>query len=67
MKIDSNAYKYGLMNAAKQSAKTLGAYAGGYTALRKVSDQMAIESYLDDHPNSKLSDKEILEIVRNVY
>lgn len=65
LKIDSNAYKYGLMNIAKQSAKELGAYAGGYMTLNKVTEQMVIEKYLNEHPNSKLSDKEILDIVKN--
>lgn len=64
VEIESNAVNYGLKLIAKQSAKKYGTLAGAAVVGSKVSDQMAIERYLDEHPNSKLSDREILDIVR---
>lgn len=64
VEIESNAVNYGLKLIAKQSAKKTATLAGGYMLLGSVANQKAIERYLDEHPNSKLSDREILDIVR---
>lgn len=63
--INANVLKYGLKRVAKEQAKQIGAVAGAYAVGKAASDQMAIEQYLDEHPNSKLSDKEILKIVKS--
>lgn len=60
--IDENIIKYSLENLTKQSLKEIGAYAGGYAGIKTIADQAIIKNYLDKHPNSKLSRKEILEL-----
>lgn len=61
--IDQNAKKFVTGYIAKNAAKRLGIYAGVIGGVKTVSDQMTIKRYLDEHPNSKLSRKEILKIV----
>lgn len=61
--INQNAMKFAREYIAKNAAKSLGIYAGVIGGVKTVNDQMAIKRYLDEHPNSKLSRKEILKIV----
>lgn len=61
--IPQRANDYMALFLAKQGAKTLGMYAGIFAGAKTVSDQMVIKKYLDEHPNSKLSGKEILKAV----
>lgn len=61
--IDANAVKFTKEYIAKYAAKKLGAYAGIYAGSKAISDQMAIKKYLNEHPDSKLSGKEILKAV----
>lgn len=62
--INTNAGKYFTKFLLKQSGKTYAKYAGIWFGVKTLSDQRAIKNYLDEHPNSKLSRKEILELVR---
>lgn len=63
--IKPNAIKYGLGLFAKKSGKTTAKYAAAIAVGKTVNDRMKIEKYLDEHPNSKLSGREILDIVNN--
>lgn len=49
---------------AKNALKEVSAYAAVGIAAKTVSDQQAIKRYLDEHPNSELSRKEILKVVK---
>lgn len=62
--IDENAMKFTKEYIAKNAAKRLGVYAGIIGGVKAASDQAAVKQYLDKHPNSKLSRKEILELTR---
>lgn len=62
--IDNNARKYGLGLIAKTLGKQTLGVAAGVGVAKNISDSQKIEMYLDEHPNSKLSRKEILEAVR---
>lgn len=65
--LPANAEKFVKEYLAKNTAKTLGLYAGLYAGevagLKAVSDQVVIRQYLNEHPDSKLSGKEILKAV----
>lgn len=63
--IDSNAMKYSIGMIGKNFGKTTVRNASIIVAAKSVSDRKAIEKYLDEHPNSKLSDKEILKITKS--
>ena len=63
--IDSNSMKYLKEYVGKHLLKSVGVYGGAIAGATAISNQAAIKRYLDKHPNSKLSRKEILELVRN--
>lgn len=63
--IDSNLTKYFFGMLSKNFGKTTVRNASIIVAAKSVSDRKAIEKYLDEHPNSKLSDKEILKITKS--
>lgn len=63
--IDSNLTKYLIGMLGKNFGKTTVRNASIIVAAKSVSDRKAIEKYLDEHPNSKLSDKEILKITKS--
>lgn len=65
--IDTNVVKYAKEIVLKQMGKTTAKYAGLGLGIRTISNQIAIKDYLDEHPNSKLSRKEILELVNEGY
>ena len=65
--IDTNVKNYIKEFVLKQNGKTLAKYAGIGLGIKTISDQAAIQDYLDEHPNSKLPRKEILKIVREGY
>lgn len=65
--IKSNALKYMAGYNAKALAKKAATYGGAFAIAKRVSNQRKIDKYLDEHPNSKLSDKEILEVVNASY
>lgn len=62
--ISSNAVKFAQGFLAKNTLKEVGVYAGVYAWGKTASDQQAIKRYLDEHPNSELSRKEILKVVK---
>lgn len=66
--ITKNAEKYTKEFMAKQATKVFTkAWARNVAIIagvKNVSDRRKIEKYLDEHPNSELSGKEILEIVK---
>lgn len=62
--IERNAVNYALGFYAKQTAKKVAAIGAGAGVYKMASDQQVIEQYLDEHPNSKLTKKEILERMR---
>ena len=47
----------------KSTSKGLAARVGIIAGVKSISDQRKIEKYLDEHPNSKLSRKEILKAI----
>ena len=60
--IDKNLVRYYLGFLVKKLGKlSLGAAAAG-TAAKNISDSQKVEMYLNEHPNSKLSRKEILKM-----
>lgn len=61
VEIDKNVTKYSLEYLAKQSLKKIGAYGGG----KAIIESLIVKAYLDEHPNSKLSRKEILKLSKN--
>lgn len=63
--IDKNADKYitGYLN--KEIAKYIGSRGGAIVGIKTISDSVKVKKYLDEHPNSKLSRKEILEIMKD--
>ena len=61
--IDENVMKYALGTLGKNLAKTAVRDVAVISAISNVSDQKKIEKYLDEHPNSTLSRKEILKVV----
>lgn len=62
--IDNNVVKYTSNLLAKQFGKEAVGIAAAIGVGKNVSDSQKINRYLDEHPNSKLSKKEILEAVR---
>lgn len=60
--IDSNVQKYAVGLLAKGLGKKSIKYAAVIGVAKTISDRIKIEKYLDEHPNSKLSGKEILEM-----
>lgn len=60
--IDKNLEKYSLELIAKKLGKLSLGVAGGAYAANNISDSQKVEMYLDEHPNSKLSRKEILKM-----
>ena len=63
VKINNNAMKYSLQLLAKNQGKKIAAVAAFSTASTSLDNRKKIEKYLDEHPNSKLSEKEILKIM----
>ena len=61
--IDSNVQKYTKELIAKSAAQSVAMYTAGITLNKNLSDQQKIEKYLDEHPNSTLTKKEILKAV----
>ena len=64
MEIDSNNVKYTYGLLAKLLAKKIAIGAGGIAGINAISDQVAVEKYLKEHPKTKLSRQEILELTR---
>lgn len=62
--ISNNAVKFAQEFIAKNTLKEVSAYAAAGIAAKTASDQQAIKRYLDEHPNSELSRKEILKVVK---
>ena len=62
--IDNNVVKYTSTLLAKQFGKEAVGIAAAIGVGKNISDSQKINRYLDEHPNSKLSKKEILEAVR---
>ena len=62
--IDNNVVKYTATLLAKKFGKEAVGIAAAIGVGKNVSDSQKINRYLDEHPNSKLSKKEILEAVR---
>lgn len=58
--IDANARKYTTELLAKKEGAKIAGYAAAYAAIKNIKDLKAVESYLDKHPDSELSKKEIL-------
>lgn len=61
VEIDSNVAKYAYGLIAKEGAKRIAIGAGGIAGLTAITDQVVVERYLKEHPNSKLSRQEILD------
>ena len=61
--IDNNLIKYSLGLIAKKFGKEAAVVAGAAGVGKSISDSKKIDKYLAEHPNSKLSRKEILELV----
>ena len=59
--IIDNANKYTVSLLTKNMLKKYGSIVVGSAAYNQLRNQIAVEQYLKEHPNSKLSDKEILE------
>ena len=64
VEIDSNDVKYTYGLLAKRLAKKIAIGAGGIAGINAITDQVAVEKYLKEHPKSKLSRQEILELTR---
>lgn len=62
--ISNNAVKFAQEFIAKNTLKEVSAYTAAGIAAKTASDQQAIKRYLDEHPNSELSRKEILKVVK---
>lgn len=63
--IDNNVKKYAAGMLGKNLGKAVAQDASTYVAVKSISDRKAIEKYLDEHPDSELSRKEILKIVKS--
>lgn len=61
--IDNNLIKYSLGLIAKKFGKEAAVVAGAAGVGKSISDSKKIDKYLAEHPNSKLSRKEILKLV----
>ena len=64
VEIDSNNVKYTYRLLAKLLAKKIAIGAGGIAGINAITDQVVVERYLKEHPKSKLSRQEILELTR---
>lgn len=64
VEIDSNDVKYTYGLLAKRLAKKIAIGAGGIAGIDAITDQVVVEKYLKEHPKSKLSRQEILELTR---
>ena len=64
VEIDSNDVKYTYGLLAKRLAKKIAIGAGGIAGINAITDQVVVEKYLKEHPKSKLSRQEILELTR---
>ena len=64
VEIDSNNVKYTYRLLAKLLAKKIAIGAGGIAGINAITDQVVVEKYLKEHPKSKLSRQEILELTR---
>ena len=64
VEIDSNDVKYTYGLLAKRLAKRIAIGAGGIAGINTITDQVVVEKYLKEHPKSKLSRQEILELTR---
>ena len=64
VEIDSNDVKYVYGLLAKRLAKKIAIGAGGIAGIGAITDQVVVEKYLKEHPKSKLSRQEILELTR---
>ena len=62
VEIDSNDVKYAYGLLAKRLAKKIAIGAGGIAGINAITDQVVVERYLKEHPKSKLSRQEILEL-----
>ena len=62
--IDNNVKKYTIGLLTKNAGKGLAGYGAGIAAMKSISNRKAIEKYLEEHPNTKLSSKEILTLVK---
>ena len=62
--IDDNFKKYSSDLLAKKFGKQVVVVAAAAGVGKNVSDSKKIDKYLDEHPNSKLSRKEILKLVK---
>jgi hypothetical protein len=51
------------LKAANTPVGRLGLYAAGFTVLSKASTKAAVNNYKREHPNTKLTDKEIAELL----
>ena len=63
VEIDENVRKYAIESMAKNAGKIAAEYAAGFTIAKSISDEKTIRDYLDKHPNSELSRKEILDTI----
>ena len=63
IEIDDNRTKYSLAIMAKNYGKQAVEVAAAVGVGKSISDSKKIDKYLAEHPNSKLSRKEILELV----
>lgn len=61
---DSNNVKYAYKLLAKLLAKKIAIGAGGIAGINAITNQVAVEKYLKEHPKSKLSRQEILELTK---
>ena len=64
VEIDGNDVKYVYGLLAKRLAKKIAIGAGGIAGINAITDQVVVEKYLKEHPKSKLSRQEILELTR---
>lgn len=62
--IDKNVRKFAIGLAMKNNAKTIAEIAGVYATAQTAAKNKIVKNYLDEHPNSKLSRKEILDLVQ---
>lgn len=63
IEIDNNLVKYAYTNVLpKRLAKKAATFGGVYAVASANRKRKVVEKYLDEHPNTKLSEKEILEL-----
>lgn len=64
VEIDDNVKKYTNEIIVKSIGKTYAQYGAAYAVAKTVSDDLKVQEYLNEHPNSKLSKKEILKMIK---